>query len=281
MVNVGMGYKLEENEKNEPDTTAIDNVIKNNESKNDKTNISGTGRVSSGINGLDELMNGGFPKGNIVLISGTPGTGKTIVCFQFIQAGLKKGEKCLYLTSDQPVKNLLYEANQLKFDFQSDINSGTLKVVYLNLDKQNLHKDIEELIKSDKYDRIVMDSLSPVTELPMWMVNNGKEVIPSSNSMTTTTIPLDSIQATRLHLRHIMKIIKEENSTTMVTTEIPEGSRDLSRDSVSEFLVDGIIVLGLDTTMGRRKLTIRKMRGTKHALKPMNVEITGQGIKLQ
>jgi circadian clock protein KaiC len=99
--------------------------------------------------------------------------------------------------------------------------------------------------------------------------------------MTTTTIPLDSIQATRLHLRNLMKIIKEENSTTMVTTEIPEGSRDLSRDSVSEFLVDGIIVLGLDTTMGRRKLTIRKMRGTKHALKPMDVEITENGIKLQ
>jgi len=126
-----------------------------------------------------------------------------------------------------------------------------------------------------------MDSLSPVTEMPMWMVSNGKEVIPSSNSMTTTTIPLDSIQATRLHLRHLMKIIKEENSTTMVTTEIPEGSRDLSRDSVSEFLVDGILVLGLDTTMGRRKLTIRKMRGTKHALKPMDVEITEQGIKLR
>ncbi len=278
MVNIGMGMKLGANEKTTSYTSDIDNAIRNNEKNN---NINFTDRVNSGIEGLDELMDGGFPKGNIVLISGTPGTGKTIVCFQFIGAGLKNGENCLYLTSDQPVKNLLNEANQLKFDFQSEIDSGHLNIVYLDLDKQNLHKDIEEIVRSGKYDRIVMDSLSPVTELPMWMVNNGKEVIPSSNSMTTTTIPIDSIQATRLHLRHILKVIREENSTTMVTTEIPEGSRDLSRDSVSEFLVDGIIVLGLDTTMGRRKLTIRKMRGTKHALKPMDLEITNYGIKLQ
>lgn len=278
MVNIGMGFKLEANEKSDKISSSIDDVINDNQIKN---NITGKNRVSSGINGLDGLMNGGFPKGNVVLISGTPGTGKTIVCFQFIQAGLKNGENCLYLTSDQPVKNLLNEAEQLNFDFKSYIDKGILRVVFLDLDKQNLHKDIEEIVKSTKYDRVVMDSLSPVTEMPMWMVNNGKEVIPSSNSMTTTTIPLDSIQATRIHLRNLMKIIKEENSTTMVTTEIPEGSRDLSRDSISEFLVDGILVLGLDTTMGRRKLTIRKMRGTKHALKPMDVEITDNGFKLR
>ena len=278
MVNLGMGFKLDAKENSKRESSTIYDEIKTNETK---SSFSGLNRVSSGIQGLDELMNGGYPKGNIVLISGTPGTGKTIVCFQFIESGLKKGDNCLYLTSDQPVKNLLFEAKQLQFDFQSEIDNGKLKVVYLDLDKQNLHKDIEEIVKSGKYDRIVMDSLSPVTEMPMWMVNNGKEVIPSSNSMTTTTIPLDSIQATRLHLRHLMKIIKEENSTTMVTTEIPEGSRDLSRDSISEFLVDGILVLGLDTTMGRRKLTIRKMRGTKHALKPMDVEITEQGFKLR
>jgi KaiC/GvpD/RAD55 family RecA-like ATPase len=277
MENIGMGYKFDAKDRLESENTEINKTIKNNENKK---NFSGKNRVNSGIPGLDELMNGGFPKGNIILISGTPGTGKTIVCFQFIEAGLKNGENCLYITSDQPVKNLLNEALQLNFNFKTDINNGKLNIVYLDLDKQNLHKDIEEIVKSGNYDRIVMDSLSPVTELPMWMVNNGKEVIPSSNSMTTTTIPLDSIQATRLHLRHLMKIIKEENSTTMVTTEIPEGSRDLSRDSVSEFLVDGIIVLGLDTTMGRRKLTIRKMRGTKHSLKPTNVEITDHGLKL-
>ena len=106
--------------------------------------------IPTGIEGLDELMNGGIPKGNIVLISGTPGTGKTIICFQFISEGLRNGENCLYLTSDQPVENLLSEANQLKFNFQTNIDNGKLKIHYLDLDKQNLYKDIEELIQTSK-----------------------------------------------------------------------------------------------------------------------------------
>ncbi|MCK5258840.1 MAG: hypothetical protein KAJ69_04910 [Thermoplasmatales archaeon] len=237
-------------------------------------------RTNTGINGLDDLLNGGFPSGSIILVSGTPGSGKTIACFQYIEAGIKNGENCLYLTSDEPVPNLLNDARKLGFDFQSAIDNEQLKFMYLDLDRHNIHKEMEEEIKTGNYDRVVVDSLSPLTETPIWMVNNGNEVIPSSNSMTTTTLPIDSIQATRIHLRHLIGILKEDKCTSMVTTEIPEGSRDLSRDSISEFLVDGILVLDLDTTMDRRKMTIRKMRGTKHTLKPHEISIGERGISL-
>ena len=237
-------------------------------------------RVSTGINELDGLLNGGFPSGSITLVSGTPGTGKTIVCFQYIGAGIKNGENCLYLTSDETVPNLLNEAEKFGFNFKSAVESEQLKLIYLDIDRQNIHKELEDEIKTGKYNRVAIDSLSPLTETPIWMVNNGKEVIPSSNSMTTNTFPIESIQATRVHLRRLISILKEDECTSMVTTEIPEGSRDLSRDSISEFLVDGILVLDLDTTMDRRKLTIRKMRGTKHTLKPHNIEISEHGIKL-
>lgn len=238
------------------------------------------GRTNTGINGLDDLLNGGFPSGSIILVSGTPGSGKTIVCFQYIEAGIKNGENCLYLTSDEPVPNLLNDARKLGFDFQSAIDNEQLNFMYLDLDRHNIHKEMEEEIKTGNYDRVVVDSLSPLTETPIWMVNNGNEVIPSSNSMTTTTLPIDSIQATRIHLRHLIGILKEDKCTSMVTTEIPEGSRDLSRDSISEFLVDGILILDLDTTMDRRKMTIRKMRGTKHTLKPHEISIGERGISL-
>jgi len=240
----------------------------------------GESRIGTGIDGLDELLSGGFPKGNTTLVSGPPGTGKTIVCFQYIEAGIKNKENCLYYSSDQQINDLLNDANKLGFSFQSAIDCEQLKIIFLDLNRQNIQKEMEDEIKTGKYDRVVLDSLSPLTETPIWMVNNGNEVVPSANSMTTTTFPIESIQATRVHLRHILTILKEEKCTTLVTTEIPEGSRELSRDSVSEFLVDGIIVLGLDSTMDRRKLTIRKMRGTKHTLKPMDVIITQGGIQL-
>ena len=76
-----------------------------------------------------------------------------------------------------------------------------------------------------------------------------------------------------------MSLLNKENCTAIVTSEIPENSRNLSRDTISEFIVDGIILLDLDTTMDRRKLTVRKMRATKHSLKPQDITITQGGIK--
>ena len=147
-------------------------------------------RITTGINGLDELLNGGYPKGNITLISGTPGTGKTIVCFQYIDSGIKKGDKCLYFSSDQPTNNLLKESKKFGFDFQKSIDEGLLKFLFLDIDKQNIHKIIEEEIKTGNYNRVVLDSLSPLTETPLWMVNNGNEVISESGNTFITLSPL-------------------------------------------------------------------------------------------
>jgi len=204
-------------------------------------------RISTGIEGLDSLLLGGFPQGSITLVSGTPGTGKTIVCFQYIDAGLKKGEKCLYLTSDERVNNLIYQAKEVGFNFQSFIDNGQLKFLYLDLERRDVHKEMDDEIITGGYTRVVLDSLTPLSEVPVWLVNKGNE---------------------------------EDDCTTLVTSEIPEGSRCLSRDSISEFLVDGILLLDLDSTMDRRKLTIRKMRGTKHTLKPQDISINEGGIRL-
>jgi len=234
-------------------------------------------RVSTGIEGLDGLLQGGYPQGSVILVAGTPGTGKTIVCFQYLNAGVKNGEKCLYLTSDERIKNLVNQAKKFGFDFDEAIQSGLLKFVFLDLEKRTVHKDMEEEIRMGKYSRVVLDSLTPLSEMPVWVVNRGSEILPPEHSAMGTPIPIDSIQATRMHVRRLLCILEEDDSTALVTSEINEGSRNLSRDSVSEFLVDGILVLDLDPSMDRRKLTVRKMRGTKHTLKPRDIEIASKG----
>jgi KaiC/GvpD/RAD55 family RecA-like ATPase len=60
-----------------------------------------TERVSTGIDGLDQLLEGGFPKGRSVLITGEPGTGKTIMTLQFLADGLARGEKGIYVAADE------------------------------------------------------------------------------------------------------------------------------------------------------------------------------------
>jgi len=243
-----------------------------------KVNVVKSNRVSTGLDDLDELLKGGLPYNSITLVSGTPGSGKTIMCFHFIEAGIRNGEKCLFLTSDERIENIIYQANEVGFDFQSAIDNGHLKFKYLDLDKSNIHRDMEEEFRAG-YTRVVLDSLTPLAETPVWVTSGGKEIIPSENSFEKTAYPIDSVPATRIHVRRMMSLLNKDECTTLVTSEIPEGSRSLSRDSISEFLVDGILLMDLDATMDRRKITVRKMRGTKHTLKPQDIEITESGIK--
>lgn len=238
-------------------------------------------RVNTGVAGLDTLLQGGYPQGSVTLVAGTPGTGKTIVCFQYINAGIRKNEKCLFLTSDERIDNLMYQAKKFGFDFDTAVKNGLLKFLYLDLEKHTIHREMESEIRMGGYSRVVLDSLTPLSELPVWVVNRGTEVIPSQDTLTNTPLPLDSIQATRMHVRRILRILEEDACTALVTSEIEEGTRNLSRDSVSEFLVDGILILDLDPSMDRRKLTVRKMRGTRHTLKPRDIEINSkEGIRI-
>jgi circadian clock protein KaiC len=55
-------------------------------------------RIESGVNGLDDILSGGFPGGQMYLIEGDPGTGKTTLAMQFIMAGTKRGSKSIYIT---------------------------------------------------------------------------------------------------------------------------------------------------------------------------------------
>jgi hypothetical protein len=137
---------------------------------------------------------------------------------------------------------------------------------------------MEQEISAGNYTRIVLDSLTPVSEVPVW-VSGVHEIIPSETSTGINKYPSGSVSSTRLHIRRIFSILNNESCTALVTSEIPEGSRSLSRDTISEFLVDGIILMDIDVSMDRRKLTVRKMRGTRHSLKPQDITITEGGIK--
>ena len=235
-------------------------------------------RINTGIVDLDDLLGGGLPRNSVTLVSGTPGSGKSIMCFHYIDEGLKNGEKCLYLTSDERIESILKQSSELGFNFGPALEIGHLKFMYVDLDKRSIHKEIDDEIKDNDYTRVVLDSLTPIAEVPVWL-SGVHEIAPTEHSKMVKDMPLGSTPATRTHVRHILSILSKKNCTAIVTSEVPEGSRSLSRDTISEFLVDGIILMDLDMTMDRRKLTIRKMRATKHTLKPHDITISEGGIQ--
>jgi len=235
-------------------------------------------RVKTGIEGLDRILGGGFPKKSITLVSGPPGSGKSIFCFQFLYEGVKNGEKGLFLTLDKKVDGLLVQAREIGFDFQPAIENRLVKFLYLNINKKYIYETMTNEILSDEYDRIVLDSITPLSEMPIFMRNT--EDIDISMVTPEEYPPGVNLPIRRLHLRYILNTLEAANSTSVVTSEIPVGSLLLSRDGISEFLADGVITLSLDSTMDRRKLSVMKMRNTKHTLKPQEIIIDHGGIKL-
>src|SRR4026208_1507919 len=88
-----------------------------------------TERVPTGITGLDPLIEGGLPKGRSILVTGEPGTGKTIFALQFLVAGLNRGEKGIYVTADESPMDVLEQAASLGWDLESRVDAKELAIL--------------------------------------------------------------------------------------------------------------------------------------------------------
>jgi KaiC/GvpD/RAD55 family RecA-like ATPase len=235
-------------------------------------------RVKTGIKGLDELLSGGIPKESITLVSGPPGSGKSIFCYNFIAMGIQEGKKCLYLTLDKKIEGLLLQAQELGINFQPAIESGLVKFLFLNINKKLIYEAMVNEILSGNYDRVVLDSITPLSEMPIYI--NNPEFTRDTDNIDHDEMSAGNFPVRRLHLHYIMNALETSKCTAVVTSELPSGSTNYSRDGLSEFLADGVIILSLDPTMDRRKLAVMKMRSTKHTLKPQNIEIGKGGIQI-
>ena len=236
-------------------------------------------RIRTGVEGLDTVIEGGLPKNSITLVSGPPGGGKSIFCFQFLYEGAKNGEKCLFLTLDKKVEGVILQARELGFDFQPAIEKNLAKFLYLNINKKFIYETMTNEILSGNYDRIVLDSITPLSEMPIFMRDTGETGIDTSMVDTEDFPSGVNLPTRRLHLHYILNALESSKSTSVVTSELPIGSSLLSRDGISEFLVDGVVTLSFDPTMDRRKLSVMKMRNTRHTLKPQDIVIESGGIK--
>src|SRR5207237_6870753 len=136
-----------------------------------------TERCATGIDPIGHILNGGIPRGNTVLISGSVGTGKTSICIEFLVRGALNGENSLYLSVTEPTDKLL--VNVIPFDFFDDklVRQGKLQFVdlpkiydKLGIDKEDLDFDqtrlladtIAGIVEEQKIRRLVLDSVTSV-----------------------------------------------------------------------------------------------------------------------
>ncbi|MDH5389611.1 MAG: AAA family ATPase [Candidatus Bathyarchaeota archaeon] len=205
-------------------------------------------RVSTGIDGLDPLIEGGFPRGSLVLLAGNPGTGKTIFGMQFLYRGAEDyGENGIYVSFAENEDTIIHNISRL---FGRDLRKreegdGKVKILdFTTVTEKGLSTVLEMILEEVtrlKAKRLVIDSFSA-------MAQAFKE-------------PIEA----RIIVHNILgKIVRQLGCTTLFIVEVPTGSEKIGI-SIEEFVADGVVVLRRDDYDGKliREIEIPKLRGTK------------------
>ena len=222
-------------------------------------------RTKSGIEGLDEILNGGIPTGASVLVAGGPGTGKSILSLQFLYNGaVQFKEPGILITFETTQKNIRWMMDSFGWDLESLQDENMLKIYSIKptspeafiqrIDKEIL--GIEALAHEMGAKRLVIDS---TTALGVW---------------------LESPAIIRYRLFDLIERLKNLGTTSLLTAEV--GSTEasaLSAFGVEEFITDGVLPLFYKPP--NRSIFVRKMRGTKHSQKihPITIDEKGFTIK--
>ncbi|MBW6451187.1 MAG: hypothetical protein K0B02_00470 [DPANN group archaeon] len=234
-------------------------------------------RITTGIHGLDDKMEGGLVPGSVVLIAGKAGTCKTSFCSNYIYEGVQRGETSVYITTEEmedEIKNDLLEV--FGWDFREFEKTGL--VHFLSI------KPIfpEKTLNPGDYAKITKFYTYDIT----------KRIVEAVNTTKATRLIIDSISVFELFIKDkymakialigLMEALRKTGVTTIVTGEIPESSEGLSKNEIIEFLADAVIKLEFVPVSEdyKRTLTIRKMRRTDHSSMIHPFEITKDGIKI-
>jgi circadian clock protein KaiC len=206
-------------------------------------------RAPTGIAGLDEMLRGGLPIGHVVLVTGLPGTGKSCLGLQFLVTGAARGETGVFLSLEEDEPALLASARQFGWPVDDAVAKGLLKIVRLDPKEtrsnlQRIQGNLGKELLQANAKRIVLDSVSLLNML--------------SDDEPTRRQVLFSLAAA----------CRGAGATTILTAEADPHSPGVSRDGLSEYVADGVILLGYNTAAdGHRvglSLRIMKMRRTDH-----------------
>jgi KaiC/GvpD/RAD55 family RecA-like ATPase len=216
-------------------------------------------KINSGIPGFDELLGGGIPEGNLVVLSGDPGSGKTVFCWQFLYAGASKyNEPGVYVSLEESEEAVLKGTKEFGMDFEPLIRKGMILIVTIDLyDFDRLKSSVEDAIRSVNAKRVVID---PGVIFRLFFEKG-----------------LDA----RKNILALGKMFGKIGCTTVITNElnIEKGS---SLYGLEEYVADGVVII-YHTRMKNhfvRSIGVLKMRNTEivDQLKP--IKITGNGIKV-
>ncbi len=248
-------------------------------------------KVSTGIEGVDTMLRGGLIPGRPYVVEGPYGSGKTTFCVQFLQQGVRQGERALFVAIDEPPSELRENVRFLGWDVgkirildvhpaakvyskrvslvevaaqravgslreaRADAKTESMKQMSPDLTPQSLQLMLRQELQEVRYSRVVIDSL---TSLKRLSAGEGEDI--------------DS------GILSLLRFLSEANLTSLLVTDVP--------DPVSlepeMFLSRGVIRFHKFMVSSRteRFISVEKFRGSAHDTQPRPLRITKSGIQV-
>lgn len=228
-------------------------------------------RVKTGIPGFDEILNGGIPRRNVILLSGGPGTGKSIFSMQFLWNGLQIGEPGIYVTLEEHPLQVRVNMKNFGWDIRQYEQEGKFAII------DAFTAGIGESAKREKYvvkDPDSVDELVDVLRMAIREISAQRVAIDS-----VSTLYLTKPSIARSIVLQLKKVLSGMGTTSILVSQVSVTERGFGGPGV-EHAADGIVRLDLDEVEGElvRSLVVWKMRGTSHSMKRHIFEITDKGI---
>jgi len=242
-------------------------------------------RVKTGIDGLDEALGGGIPKGNVILVSGSAGTGKTLLALSFIYYGATKfNEPGIFISTDQTPEEIKEQAKNFGWNLEELEKKDLLRLYHIDVTQEKdmvYLKKLGKLVKEINAKRIVIDSLTTVTEfLTPLEIKKGTKIFETLEALVP--VPMSEAIIAKNILIKIIKYLKSTGCTCIVTSELPEEGQWLSRDTCSEFLTDGVITLRpFKYARNDVDLLVVKLRYGNHSKDIHKIFITEKGVEVK
>ncbi len=224
-----------------------------------------TTRVTTGVPGLDALVNGGYLLGSTTVVAGISGVGKSVMGLHYLIEGARRGERSLMLSLDEPVRQILRNGATVGLDIQPFIDSGLIRIQYdtpQEIEVDRHFHDIEQMMDDFKPRRVLFDSLSTY-----------------GSSLGTAG------RTFRDFFHALVELMKEHQTATVYNHENPEmlGMASMMGDFHMSSLVDNILLLNW-IEIGdafRLGLTVAKMRANPNARATHECEIVdGEGMRV-
>jgi circadian clock protein KaiC len=228
----------------------------------------GLAKVRTGINGLDEITNGGLPAGRPTLVSGAAGSGKTMFAVEFLVRGaMVYNEPGVFMIFEESAAELTDNVRSLGFDLDQLVQRKKLVLDHVKIERSEIEEtgeyDLEGLFirLGHAVDRI-----------------GAKRVVLDTLEALFSALPNEAVL--RAELRRLFGWLKERGLTAVITGE--RGRDSLTRYGLEEYVADCVILLDhrMHDKVATRHMRIIKYRGSSHGTNEYPFLITSSGLSV-